>query len=132
MEKENREIDAALVRGFNPALVIEVNSTQTNDNKPCDFLFRDSGFSIFKLMGVLYKKKVRPGKKAIMPWNYHTGHLYKIMAEVIEQDCSDKKDEMMAEALNYFALFFDEKHIVAIKKYQTTDFEQLPEKAGLP
>lgn len=39
---------------------------------------------------------------------------------------------MMAQALNDFARFFDEKHIVAIKKYQATDFEQLPEKAGLP
>lgn len=126
-----REIDEALVRGFNPALVIEVNSTQTNDHKPCDFLFREAGFSILKLVGVVYKKSVRPGKKAILPWDYHAGHLYKAMADVMEQACSDKSDEMMADALNDFALFFDEKHILAIKQYQATDFEQLPEKEGL-
>ncbi len=120
-----KEIDAALIRGFNPTLVLVVNSTLTNDNAPCDFVFKDAGFSFLKLLGLAYKKKIRPGKKAIMSWEYHTGHLYNTMADVIEQECGEKTDEIIADALNDFALFFDENHIRAIKKYHDTDFEQL-------
>ena len=61
-----------------------------------------------------------------MPWEYHTGHLYKTMGDLIRQELGDKADEIMENALNDFASFFSEKYIAAIKKYQSTDFEQLP------
>ncbi|MCK5313192.1 MAG: L-2-amino-thiazoline-4-carboxylic acid hydrolase [Desulfobacteraceae bacterium] len=121
-----KEIDAALVRGFNPSLVLEVNSTQTNDKKPCDFLFMDAGLSFFKMLGLVYKKKIRPGRKVIMPWEYHTGHLYKTMGEVIRQEFGDKADEIMENALNDFATYFNKKCIEVIRKYKNTDFEQIP------
>ena len=120
-----KEIDAALVRGFNPDLVLEVNSTQTNDKKPCDFLFKDAGLSFFKILGLVYKKKINPGKKVIMPWEYHTGHLYKTMGEVIRQELGDQVDKIMETALNDFISYYSEKYIAVIKKYQDTDFEQI-------
>jgi len=121
-----QEIDTALVSGFNPDLEIQVNSTWTNDGEPCDFLFKDAGLSFFKMIGLIYKKKIRPGRKVIMPWEYHTGHLYKTMGDVIKQELGDKADEIIENALIDFASFFSEKHLVVIKKYQSTDFEQLP------
>ena len=120
-----KEIDAALVRGFNPSLVLEVNSTQTNDKKPCDFLFKDAGLSFFKLLGLAYKKKIRPGRKCIMPWEYHTGHLSKTLGEVIRQELVNKADEIMENALNDFAVYYGRKCIKILKKYQKTDFEQI-------
>ncbi|MCK5098662.1 MAG: L-2-amino-thiazoline-4-carboxylic acid hydrolase [Desulfobacteraceae bacterium] len=120
-----KEIDTALVRGFNPSLVLEVNSTQTNDKKPCDFLFKDAGLSFFKMLGLAYKKKIRPGRKVIKPWEYHTGHLYKTMGEVIRQELGDKTGKIMEDALNNFAIYFNEKCIAVIKKYKSTDFERI-------
>lgn len=35
-----QEIDQAIVRGFNPNQIIDVNKTQTNDGEPCDFLYQ--------------------------------------------------------------------------------------------
>ncbi|MCK5100738.1 MAG: L-2-amino-thiazoline-4-carboxylic acid hydrolase, partial [Desulfobacteraceae bacterium] len=121
-----KEIDAALVRGYNPSLVLEVNSTQTNDKKPCDFLFKDANLSFFKLLGLAYKKKIRPGKKVIMPWEYHTGHLYKTMGEVIRQELGSKADVVMENALDNFTSYFNNKYVIVIKQYQNTDFEQIP------
>ncbi len=121
-----REIDAALVRGFNPDLEIQVNSTLTHDGKPCDFIFKNAGISFFKMLGLIYKKKIRPGKQVRMPWAYHTGHLYKTLGDVIRREIGDKADEIMGNALNDFASFFSEQHLEVIKKYQDTDFEQLP------
>ena len=120
------EIDAALVRGFNPDLEIEVVSTRTNDGLPCDFIFKDAKLSFFKLLGLAYKKKIRPGKMAIMGWEYHTGHLYKTLGDVIKQTLRDKADEILEDGLEDFSSFSSEKHIAAIKKYQNTDFDKLP------
>ena len=61
-----------------------------------------------------------------MPWKYHTGHLYKTMVDVIRPALGDRADGILENALNDFAAFFSGKHIAAIKKYQRTDFEQLP------
>ena len=37
-----QEIDQALMRGFNPDLIIDVNRTQTNDGEPCEFLYHQA------------------------------------------------------------------------------------------
>jgi hypothetical protein len=120
-----QEIDAALVKGFNPGLEMEISSTRTNDGVPCDFIFKDAGLSFFKLLGLAYKKKIRPGKKAVMDWEYHTGHLYKTLKDVISQAAGDKADEIMENALKDFSSFFSENHIAAIKKYRDTDFDKI-------
>ena len=121
-----QEIDEALVHGFNPDLVIRVNSTRTNGGEVCDFVFRDAGLSFFKFLGLAFKKKVRPGKNAVMPWEYHCGHLYKTMGQVIRRDLGEKADTVMANALKHAKAFFNENQISAIMSYKNTDFETLP------
>ena len=121
-----QEIDEALVHGFNPDLVIRVNSTRTNGGEVCDFVFRDAGLSFFKFLGLAFKKKVRPGKNAAMPWEYHCGHLYKTMGQVICQELGENADTVMANALKHAKAFFSENQISAIMSYKNTDFETLP------
>lgn len=103
------EIDAALVHGFNPALGIEVNATRTNDNLPCEFVFKNGRLSLFKMAGLLYKKKVRPGKTAIMPWAFHISHLYDAMDCVICGAIGDERGQaVMADALKEASFFTPE------------------------
>jgi len=120
-----QEIDNALVRGFNPSLVLEVSSTQTNDDKPCDFLFKDAGLSFLTILKLVYKKKIKPGKKVIMPWEYHCGHIYTTIGNVINQELGRKPDMILENALNDFATYFDEKCIEVIRQYKNIDFEQI-------
>jgi hypothetical protein len=121
-----REIDEALVHGFNPDLVLQVNSTRTNGGEVCDFVFRDAGLTFFKFLGLAFKKKVRPGKAAVMPWEYHCGHLYKTMGRVVRRELGEKADIIMENALKESKAFFDDKQMSTIKAYQATDFEILP------
>ncbi|MCP4022129.1 MAG: L-2-amino-thiazoline-4-carboxylic acid hydrolase, partial [Desulfobacteraceae bacterium] len=76
------EIDTALVNGFNPDLVINIHATRTNGGECCDFVFKDANLSFFALLSLAFKKKFTPGKSAIMPWEYHVGHLFKTLGEV--------------------------------------------------
>jgi len=109
------EIDAALVNGFNPSLKIEVNATRTNDHKPCEFIFRHGKISFFKMLRLVYKKKVRPGKTAIKPWAFHISHLYNAMNDVIFHALGDDRGRaVMVEALKDVSAFIPERHIKKI------------------
>lgn len=121
-----KEIDAALVFGFNPDLEIIVNSTQTNGDKLCDFIFKDAQITFLKTIDLLYKKKITPGADAIMPWEYHAGHLFKTFGEVIKQDLGVLADKIIEDALVDFIDFSSTDHIKIIKKYENTDFDKLP------
>ncbi len=121
------EIDAALVKGFNPGIEIQINSTKTNGGQFCDFVFRNANLSFLKLLNLAYKKKIRPGKEPIMPWEYHLGHLFKSMGETIHKTLGGEPEKIMSDALNDFAVFFSGEAVDAIKRYQSTDFNKLPQ-----
>ncbi len=120
-----QEIDRALVKGFNPDLKIEIYSTQTNGSNMCDFVFKDARLSLLKIPGLIYKKKIKPGAQAIMPWDYHAGHLYKTMGEQIKQKLGDRADQIMEKAMQDFTLFFSNEYIADIIKYKDTNFEEI-------
>lgn len=74
-----REIDRALLRGFNPALSLEVRSTLSNDGLPCDFLFRGGALSPLP----------QPHHATVQPWGYHAGHLYAALCAVLNQELGE-------------------------------------------
>jgi hypothetical protein len=96
------EIDKAIFQGFNEDLVLEVNGTLSEGADYCDMTFRDADFTVMKMPGVAWKKFVRPGRTAVMPWEYHVGHLYKTLAEVITEELGEQASDVMAAALEDF------------------------------
>lgn len=121
-----KDIDAAIVYGFNPELEIKINSTQTHGDDLCDFVFTDGNLTAFKMLGLAYKKKINPGNTVIMPWKYHIGHLFKTMGEVIDQELGTAGDKIIGDAMNDFIKFCSADHIEVIQTYKNTDFNKLP------
>jgi hypothetical protein len=107
------EIDQALVRGFNTSLVLEVHRTLSNDDEPCEFVYRDVGTAIV-------------GNGRIMPWEYHAGHLYSTMAQVIVEELGQPGKEAVAAALEEFAEHYGEEATRVIVAHRDTDFNVLP------
>jgi hypothetical protein len=70
------EIDQALARGFNPALQLDVLSTLSNDMRPSEFVFHEANLTPEKLTLLDQKKTANQQNGAVMPWDYHAGHLY--------------------------------------------------------
>ena len=81
-----QEIDKALVRGFNPELVIDVNSTLTNDGKPCEFVFHQAAKPAGDTLIYIQENAARITEQSVMPWEYHCGHLYKTFGEALTGD----------------------------------------------
>lgn len=121
------EIDQALVRGFNPNLIIEVNRTLTNDGEPCDFLFDHAALLEGDTLAYIREKSADLAGRTVMPWDYHCGHLYKTLEEVLAEELGVAGRESVRAALEDFANRFGVEAAQVMLNYQTTDFYQLPE-----
>jgi hypothetical protein len=112
------EIDQALVRGFNPALQLDVNSILTEGDPYCEFVYHD----------------VEPaggtGKGVAMPWAYHLGHLYKTVGEVVVEELGEMGQRAVDEALAEFARHHGQEAARTVAGYGDTDFDRLPESPG--
>ncbi len=111
-------IDAALVEGFNPDLKMKIDSTQTNGGEQCDFLFSNANPA---------NTKIIPVQKTIMPWEYHTGHLFKTFSIVIKKWTKSDGEKIMKMALKDFYAFFSKEFGDKVEDYIDTNFETPPQ-----
>jgi hypothetical protein len=113
-----QEIDVALVRGFNPDLQLDVNTTLTNDHLPCEFVYHGADPELVKDLSV-------DQGQTVMPWAYHLGHLYATMGQVLKEQLGREGEKAMREALECFSERFGESAAQDILMYRDTDFDGL-------
>lgn len=122
-----QEVDEALVRGFNPDLHLDVNGTKSEGKGHCEFVFHNANLGIINTILLGYRRAVKPAGNAVMPWDYHLGHLFKTMREVIGEEFGELGEEAMDAALSVFTESFGESAGEAIKAFSGTDFKRLPD-----
>jgi hypothetical protein len=109
------DIDEALVHGFSPELKLEVRSTLSSGDPCCEFVFHD------------VSPALAAAGRAVMPWEYHMGHLFKTVGEVFVEELGEQGQAAADEALAQFARQYGQQAAQAVAGYGDTDFEQLPE-----
>lgn len=121
------EIDKALISGFNPELQLDVNGTHTNGSAKCEFVFHDANLTISNYFLIGYRKVFKPGKKALMPWEYGIGHLFKTLEKVVVDQLGEVGDRAVNAGLVEFAKQYGEQAAQKVVAYRNTDFDCLPE-----
>ncbi len=116
--------DSALYQGYNPLLNLDVNGTRTNGDPYCEFVFHDISVTWKKLLAFILRKTLLT-KKVVMPWEYHTGHIFKTFAETISAAFGKEGEEMMSNVLSEFEGYFGHEAKMIVEQYQTTDFDVL-------
>jgi hypothetical protein len=111
------EVDHALVRGFNPDLRLDINSIKSAGDDFCEFAYYGADLS----------EPAQSGRPTVMPWDYHLGHLYKTVGQVVLEEIGEPGAEAVSEALAEFAACFGQDAAAAIEAYGDTDFDSLPE-----
>jgi hypothetical protein len=106
------EIDAALARGFNPDLTLEVNRTLANDGEPCEFVYREAG------------EPVSPAGR-VKPWNYHAGHLYWTTRAVLIEELGEGGDAAATAALETFGERYGQAAAQVVLAYEGEDFTRM-------
>ncbi len=108
------EIDAALMRGFNPALSLEVRSTLSGGEEQCDFVF---GGDLHPAgLGV---------KLGVKPWAYHLAHLFATMAKTAAEAWGPDGRQAVDRALAEFSGRFGPEARDAILAWINADFDQV-------
>ena len=120
------DIDQALVRGFNPTLVLEVSRTLSNGADVCDFRFREAGLDTDR-MDELRRLQADLGERAIMSWEYHVGHLHATAGAVIVGALGDVGRGLVEDALVEFGGHFGPDAAAVVRSYAGTDFDSLSE-----
>jgi hypothetical protein len=111
------EIDLALVRGFNPALMLEVERLLTAGAPCCEFIFH----------GVDLTQPVRlpAGILTVMPWDYHLGHLYWTLRRVLVAALGAVGEQAAQAALDTFAAHYGASAAAQVEAHQETDFSHI-------
>jgi hypothetical protein len=123
------EIDEAVLAGFSPDLSMAVNSTLSNGGAYCEFLFQGATLNLRNVLLLLYRRSVNPGGRAVMPWSYHTGHLYSTVADVLVDELGPLGRRAVASAMAEFADRYGDVAARTVEAYRDTDFRLLPERA---
>jgi hypothetical protein len=121
------EIDPALVRGFNPELRVDVNATLPNGATQCEFVYNNADVTILNYLVIQYRKMIRPGAKAVMPWDYHVGHLFSTLEKVVVEELSQVGQEAIEDGLNEFAERYGEQAMRKVVASRSKDYQSVPE-----
>ncbi len=117
--------DEAIVHGFNPDLTIDIPGNRANGDSCCDLIFRDANVTLVDAL-VMNRRKKKVREKALMPWDYHTGHIYKTMGEVVISELGEEGEKAVAAALKKFTDRYGEEAAQILDAYRGTDFDLLP------
>ena len=109
------EIDEAVLRGFNLELKMDVVGVRPNGVDFCEFVFYD-----------MNEKPPNPGENAVMPWDYHTGHLYAAAGGVINKELGPKSTDAINSAFENFHECFGGNAARIVSDYGYTDFTRPP------
>ncbi len=121
-----QEIDIALLRGFNPDLLIEVKTTLSNDGVPCQFIYHRATLKSGNTLEHIRQKSARLEPQRLMPWKYHCGHLYQACSLVMGEQFGPPGRVTVQNALAEFALRYGGAAAGSVARYLKTDFDQLP------
>jgi L-2-amino-thiazoline-4-carboxylic acid hydrolase len=122
-----REIDHALVRGFNPSLQLDVLSTLSNDDRPCEFVYHQAHLTPENLEYLDKRRLANQENGGVKSWEYHVSHLFHAFKSTLCPEYGNRGDTILQEALTEVALQFGEGAAQAILSFQAVDFDRLPE-----
>lgn len=119
------EIDRAIAEGFNPQLLLEVKSTQPNEHCDCDFIFHDANLTP-ENSRYMAQRQVEISSRIILPWSYHTAHLYFSLREVLIEEFGETGAQAAEDALSIFTAHYGHGMMDSIRSFSAVDFWTLP------
>ena len=117
-----QEVDEALVRGFNPDLIVDVKGTRTNGSRACQIIYRGAFRG-----ALIHEETQREQEKRILPWGYHTAHLYSAMNTILLRELGPAGAAASRAALETFAEQFGASMAAVLVADAAADFDVLPE-----
>ena len=119
-----REIDTAIMRGYNPDFDFGVTGTLTGGAPCCTFHYRSQGLGLWNALRYAIGKR-RVGSRATKPWDYHAGHIYRTFRETLREAFGEAGGQAVEAALRTFAREYGEDRAQRVRSFEGTDFNHL-------
>ncbi len=119
------DVDEAILHGFNPSLKMNIESTLSGGAEKCRLVYLDANITFFRYLLLGYQRAIRPGKKVVMPWEYHVGHLFKTFEISIVEDLGELGRKASESALREFSKRYGEPATQQVLAFRTTDFTKI-------
>lgn len=124
-----QDIDIALADGF-CGMELKIAENRALGGKCCNFLFVNQGVGEAD-MQIFKQQKELLQNKAKMPWEYHIGHIYKTLGEVIIKEFGDAGQQIMTATIAEYESKFGEAAKDSLLEYLIVDYEVLPAYQGI-
>jgi len=118
-----QEIDQALAHGFSPDIRLEVHKTRPDGSETCEFVYHGANLVSLLRAG---RKRSRLAESAVMPWDYHVGHLLTTMEKVVVQELGQAGQTAIQDALAEYSGRFGEQAARHVASFRSVDFDRLP------
>ncbi|MDU2066406.1 MAG: L-2-amino-thiazoline-4-carboxylic acid hydrolase [Sporomusaceae bacterium] len=119
-------VDVAIAAGYNPELVFDIVECRGLGDPVCDMRLLQANVS--SMEEEKFAERVRLlGNKVKMPWNYHCGHLFKALWEVVIARFGYSGFQAMQESLDLFAKRYGAEAVEQILEFMNQDFNDLPQ-----
>jgi hypothetical protein len=120
-----RDVDRALVQGFSPGMEYSVSRTLPEGQPCCEFV--TIGYALTdREIERLASLRARLGDSAVMPWEYHLGHLYWTMRREFEEHTGAAGAAIAQRALATFEARYGAALAEVIRAHGRTDFTVAP------
>lgn len=117
-----REIDEAIVRGFNPTLQFECMQNMHLTHS-CDFYYH--GKEITADFMSTYSSRLAPGASTKREMAYHCADMYDMYCYVIRSVLPDRAQDIISAVRGRLAEKYGLGFLPALDAYQSTDFNQI-------
>lgn len=117
-----REIDASVVRGFNPTLQFECTQNM-HLTRSCEFYYH--GKEITEDFMSIYSARIAPGEKTRREMAYHCADVHDMYCYVIRAVLPERAEEVISAVRDRLAEQYGPEFLPAIDTYEGTDFDQI-------
>jgi hypothetical protein len=119
-----QEIDGAILRGFNSALDVKIDSN-ISGNGICIFHFYDPAIKKTTLFKQAADIKSRHKEKVVEDFAYHCGHIWAVFYRAICDVFPDSAVKIMEQAAKIVCDEYGEKFLTTIRSHETLDFTRI-------
>lgn len=117
------EIDASVVRGFNPTLNF-LCTQNMHLNSSCDFYYRGADVGS-DFMDTYEQRRLKPGQSVKREMAYHCADIYQMYCHVIRQVLPDEADKLISQVREILTARYGDAFWTEMDAYKETDFEAI-------
>ena len=119
-------VDKSLVKGFNPELVLDIESVITKGDRCCGFKWNGFKLETEEEKQAFADKCAKLGSRPVKDFLYHTGHLLSAMKTAVAENLGEEAmEKVISKAINDYSEMYGKEMADTVIKESEQDFTSI-------